>query len=173
MIWTREETTIGHHKRHACTIKNRWGADAEGNLIAQEIDVLADAGAYTSSTPYVLASMLIHATGPYEVPNVWVDARACYTNNLPAGAFLELTYRARVAVRLWRTPGGACRRGAYRPDGRGPGRRPGRNAQPQRRDRVIDLQHDVPAAARSERACNARSRRAGGWMEKERERLVA
>jgi CO/xanthine dehydrogenase Mo-binding subunit len=87
MIWTREETTIGHHKRHACWISHRWAADEDGKILAQKTDILFDAGAYMSSTPYVLASTVLHSTGPYEVPNVWIDARAAYTNNPPGGAF--------------------------------------------------------------------------------------
>ncbi len=87
LVWTREETTIGHHKRHAMRIHHRWGATRDGRLLFQETDILADAGAYASTSTYVLASTLLSSTGPYEVPHVSVDARAVFTNNVTAGAF--------------------------------------------------------------------------------------
>ena len=87
LIWTRRETTIGHHKRHPMRIRHRWGATRDGRIVAQEIDILADAGAYASTSAYVVASTVLLSTGPYEVPHVSVDARVAYTNNLPNGAF--------------------------------------------------------------------------------------
>lgn len=87
LVWNREETTLGHHKRHPMRIRHRWGATHDGQLLVQETEILADAGAYASTSAYVLASTVLLSTGPYEVPNVRVDARAVYTNNLVSGAF--------------------------------------------------------------------------------------
>jgi CO/xanthine dehydrogenase Mo-binding subunit len=87
LVWNRYETTIGHHKRHPMTIRNKWGAMRDGRIVAQEIDILADAGAYASTSAYVVNSTVLVCTGPYDVPNVKVDARAVYTNNPPSGAF--------------------------------------------------------------------------------------
>ncbi|HEC21542.1 MAG TPA: xanthine dehydrogenase family protein molybdopterin-binding subunit [Chloroflexi bacterium] len=87
IVWSREETTIGHHKRHPMRIRHRWGATREGRIVAQETEILADAGAYASTSSYVVASTVLLSTGPYEVPNLWLDARAVYTNNIPCGAF--------------------------------------------------------------------------------------
>ncbi len=86
-VWTRAETTIGHHKRHPMRIRHRWGATRDGRIVAQETDILADAGAYASTSAYVVASTVLLSTGPYEVPHVAVDAQVAYTNNLPCGAF--------------------------------------------------------------------------------------
>ncbi|MCZ7567339.1 MAG: molybdopterin-dependent oxidoreductase [Ardenticatenaceae bacterium] len=87
MIWSREESIAGHHKRHPMWLKAKWGARADGALTAAEVDVIADAGAYASTSREVLAGVTLMSTGPYEIPNVKVDACAVYTNNLPAGAF--------------------------------------------------------------------------------------
>lgn len=87
LIWSRPETTIGHHKRHPMRIHEIWGATRDGRLLAQKIDILADAGAYTSTSESVVQSGVLACTGPYDVPNVSVDARPVYTNNLPSGAF--------------------------------------------------------------------------------------
>jgi len=87
IIWTREESIIGHHKRHPYIIRTRWGADSEGRVIAAEATVIADAGAYAYTSTKVLGNATLMCTGPYEIENVAVDASAVYTNNIPGGAF--------------------------------------------------------------------------------------
>jgi CO/xanthine dehydrogenase Mo-binding subunit len=87
IIWSREESILGHHKRHAYYFKTRWGADKMGMLLAAEVEVVADCGAYIYTTPKVLGNATLMCTGPYEIPNVKVDSFAVYTNNLPGGAF--------------------------------------------------------------------------------------
>lgn len=87
IIWTREESIIGHHKRHLYILKSRWGATKEGKVIAAEVDVYADAGAYNYTSNKVLGNATLMCTGPYEIPNVRVDSYAVYTNNIPGGAF--------------------------------------------------------------------------------------
>ena len=86
-VWTREETTIGHPKRHPMHIRHRWGATRQGKLVAQEIEIVADAGAYASTSASVLSTTVQMCSGPYVVPNVRVEARAVYTNNPVSGAF--------------------------------------------------------------------------------------
>jgi CO/xanthine dehydrogenase Mo-binding subunit len=87
MIWSREESMVGHHKRHPMTLRCRWGATRAGRLVAADCEIVADAGAYASTSPKVLGNATVMCTGPYEIPNVAVDAYAVYTNNLPSGAF--------------------------------------------------------------------------------------
>lgn len=86
-IWSREESIIGHCKRHPMTIRAKWGAMADGALIAAETEIISDAGAYMYTSNKVLSNTILMCTGPYEFPNVTVDAYAVYTNNLPGGAF--------------------------------------------------------------------------------------
>ena len=50
------------------------------------MDIESDAGAYASTSTSVLDNFLFAATGPYNIPNVCVDGRAVYTNNIPTGA---------------------------------------------------------------------------------------
>ncbi len=87
IMWSREESIIGHHKRHAYTFKGKWGATKEGKILAAEVKAVADGGAYIYTSTKVLANAFLQCTGPYEIPNVWVDADAVYTNNVPGGAF--------------------------------------------------------------------------------------
>ena len=87
IIWSREESMIGHHKRHAYVIRSKWGATREGKLVGAQVEVIEDGGAYAYTSTKVLGNATLMCTGPYEVPNVKVDAYAVYTNNIPGGAF--------------------------------------------------------------------------------------
>jgi CO/xanthine dehydrogenase Mo-binding subunit len=87
IIWSREESIAGHCKRHQMFIHARTGATRDGKLVAAEVKVIADAGAYCYTSPKVLGNATLTCTGPYEIPNVKVDAHAVYTNNIPGGAF--------------------------------------------------------------------------------------
>lgn len=87
VIWSREESIVGHHKRHPYVIKSRWGATREGKVIAAEVEVVADGGAYAYTSTKVLGNATLMCTGPYDIENVKVDSYAVYTNNIPGGAF--------------------------------------------------------------------------------------
>jgi len=87
IIWSREESIIGHHKRHPYILRTRWGATREGKVIAAEVEVIADGGAYAYTSTKVLGNATLMCTGPYVIPNVNVDSYAVYTNNIPGGAF--------------------------------------------------------------------------------------
>jgi CO/xanthine dehydrogenase Mo-binding subunit len=87
LTWTREESLIGHHKRHPMRFRTRWGANRDGRIVAVENECIADGGAYASTSAEVLNNAAIYAAGCYEVEHISADAYAVYTNNLPAGAF--------------------------------------------------------------------------------------
>lgn len=87
IIWSREESMRGHHKRHPITITSKWGATREGKITAAEVVVVGDAGAYAYTSSKVLGNANLTCTGPYVIPNAQVDTYAVYTNNLPSGAF--------------------------------------------------------------------------------------
>jgi len=87
MVWNREESIIGHHKRHPFTITTKWGAKRDGTIVAAEIESVADGGAYASTSVEVLKCASIFACGPYSIPNVATDGIVVYTNNVPSGAF--------------------------------------------------------------------------------------
>ena len=85
--WSREESIIGHHKRHPYFITAKWGAKRDGTIVAVETTLIADGGAYASTSVEVLKGAMTFAHGPYDIPNVSVDGFAVYTNNVPSGAF--------------------------------------------------------------------------------------
>jgi len=86
ITWSREESIRGHCKRHPIWFRCKWGATAEGKLVAAEVRVLGDGGAYCYTTNKVLGNTTLTCTGPYEFPNVKVDVDGVYTNNPPSGA---------------------------------------------------------------------------------------
>ena len=87
IVWSRQESIIGHHKRHPYLIRAKWGATKDGRIVAAKAEVLADAGAYNYTSNKVLGNAVIAVSGPYAIENVYVDAYAIYTNNIPGGAF--------------------------------------------------------------------------------------
>ncbi len=87
MVFTRKESLLVHPKRHATMIKMKTGAMKDGTLVAHEVEIYGDGGAYASLSNHVMLRCTTHAAGPYEVPNARVNTYAMYTNNVPAGAF--------------------------------------------------------------------------------------
>jgi CO/xanthine dehydrogenase Mo-binding subunit len=85
MVWTREESMRCHGKRHPFTMRYRWGAK-DGRLTAAKVELIADAGAYSSTSKAVVPGALSVAVGPYNIPNVAVDACVVHTNNPPTMA---------------------------------------------------------------------------------------
>lgn len=81
LTYTREESILAHSKRHPYVMKYRTGATKDGKIIAMEAELVSDAGAYTYLTPWVLLYSAVNAAGPYDIPNVKVDATAVLTNN--------------------------------------------------------------------------------------------
>jgi CO/xanthine dehydrogenase Mo-binding subunit len=87
LVWSREESIVAHHKRHPITVRCRWGARRDGKITAVEAEVLADGGAYASTSVEVTKVATLFASGCYEIPNISVDGYVVYTNNVPCGAF--------------------------------------------------------------------------------------
>jgi len=87
MQWTRAESMLAGTKRNPMTIRMRTACDGDGRLLAQEVDILADSGAYASLSPGVLDTAHEHALGPYVAPNVKTLGRLAYTSNGTCGAF--------------------------------------------------------------------------------------
>lgn len=86
MVLTREESLRVHVKKHAFNMRYKAGATKDGKLVALEAQLLIDTGAYGSWGIEVTEQATIFSTGPYDIPNVSVDATAVYTNNVPCGA---------------------------------------------------------------------------------------
>ena len=86
MILSREEVFTATTKTHAMKIRQRLGADRDGRLVALDLDILSDGGAYRSYSMTVAGRCLIHAGMPYRIPNLRARFRTIFTNHVPSGA---------------------------------------------------------------------------------------
>jgi nicotinate dehydrogenase large molybdopterin subunit len=85
-VLTREESIITTSKRHAFTLYYRFGATGSGKLTAAHVTIIGNGGAYASLGTAVLTRSATMAIGPYDCPNVHVDAYEVYTNYPIGGA---------------------------------------------------------------------------------------
>ena len=125
MIYDRHEDIAATTKRHPAIVRHRTGVTRDGRLLAQDIEVVMDGGAYCTLTPVVLSRGALHAGGPYHCPNVRIRARATRTNTPPNGAFRGFgapqtefaaeTHLNRIAEALGISPLAIRRRNVYQP----------------------------------------------------------
>ncbi|MEZ4361775.1 MAG: xanthine dehydrogenase family protein molybdopterin-binding subunit [Kofleriaceae bacterium] len=87
IVYDREEDIAATTKRHPAWIHHRLGVDADGELVAIDVDVIMDGGAYLTLSPVVLSRGVLHAAGPYRCPVVRIRGRVVATNHPPHGAF--------------------------------------------------------------------------------------
>ena len=86
MVYSREESFVGHIHRHPARIWAEHRATKEGKLVAVRMRILLDGGAYASSSTAVISNACSFAVGPYVVDNVLIEGTCVYTNNPPCGA---------------------------------------------------------------------------------------
>jgi aldehyde oxidoreductase len=84
---SREESFLMHAKRHPIRMEYTAGCGADGLLTALRVRAVGDSGAYASVGMKVLERMAGHASGPYLVGSIDVEAIAARTNNPVCGAF--------------------------------------------------------------------------------------
>jgi CO/xanthine dehydrogenase Mo-binding subunit len=87
MVYDRMEDLAATTKRHPSRVRHRTALDSDGKLLAMEIDLSTDGGAYSTLSATVLSRATLHSTGPYLCPNVRVRSRSWATNTIPYGAF--------------------------------------------------------------------------------------
>ena len=83
---TRGESIRHHPKRHPVVMDMELAADENGKLVGLRLQAVGDTGAYASVGTKVVERVAGHATAGYFVPNVDIEAKTVYTNNLPCGA---------------------------------------------------------------------------------------
>jgi CO/xanthine dehydrogenase Mo-binding subunit len=87
IMYDRSEDMAATTKRHPSRTRIRAAVTADGKLLAGDIELAIDGGAYSTLSPTVLSRATIHAGGPYCWPNMRVRSRAYATNTPPHGAF--------------------------------------------------------------------------------------
>jgi CO/xanthine dehydrogenase Mo-binding subunit len=87
MVYDRTEDLAATTKRHPSRVRHRTALDKDGKLLAMDIEVVTDGGAYSTLSSTVLSRATLHSPGPYVCPNVRVRSRSWATNTVPYGAF--------------------------------------------------------------------------------------
>ena len=87
IVYDRHEDMAATTKRHPALVRHKTGLTKDGRLVAQDIEVVMDGGAYATLSAVVLSRGTLHASGCYECPNVRVRSRAVMTHTPPNGAF--------------------------------------------------------------------------------------
>jgi len=86
IVYSREESFVGHVHRHPAKIWAEHRATSAGRLVCVRVRILLDGGAYASSSAAVTANAACFACGPYKVDNALIESTCVYTNNPPCGA---------------------------------------------------------------------------------------
>lgn len=84
---SRRESIVSGIKKHPMKITAKTGATKTGKLLAHQVRIIADTGAYATLGPAVLDFAVEHAVGPYVIPNVETKGVCVFTNNGVAGEF--------------------------------------------------------------------------------------
>ncbi|MEW6673949.1 MAG: xanthine dehydrogenase family protein molybdopterin-binding subunit [Thermodesulfobacteriota bacterium] len=87
MVLTREEVFTSSLVRHPSVIKIKTGVKKDGTILAREVDLIYDTGAYSEKGPTVCQQASTAGPGPYNIPHVKVSGYCVYTNKPVAGAF--------------------------------------------------------------------------------------
>src|ERR1035437_3996217 len=87
IVYDRMEDLAATTKRHPSRVRHRTAIDKNGKLLAMDIEIATDGGAYATLSSTVLSRATLHSSGPYVCPNVRVRSRAWATNTVPYGAF--------------------------------------------------------------------------------------
>jgi carbon-monoxide dehydrogenase large subunit len=85
-VYSREEEFQATTVRHPYIITCRSGVRKDGTLVARQVNILSDTGAYVSWGAWTLSKASIHAAGPYNIPHVKTEGVLVYTNNCVGGA---------------------------------------------------------------------------------------
>lgn len=85
-IWTREEEFVASTHRAATHIWFKDGVARDGRILARKVKMVRDGGAYPSTNDYVIRKASYGIAGPYNIPNVWIDSYAVFTNKRPTSS---------------------------------------------------------------------------------------
>jgi len=84
---SRWESVRAGLKKHPMRIAMKTGIDESGRLIAHQVSIIADTGAYSTLGAEVLNFATEHVIGPYRIDNVDVKGVSVFTNNGVSGEF--------------------------------------------------------------------------------------
>ncbi len=87
LVFSREEEfRAPDRRREGMIIDITTGLDADGAIVARIGHALLDCGAYIADGAFFPQLAAMHISGPYKVPNLFIDASLVYTNHQPSGS---------------------------------------------------------------------------------------
>ena len=90
MTYSREDEFQVSTVRAAYIMQYKSGLKKDGTLVARELELIADSGAYVSTGYGSLDKACLQGAGPYRVPHVKIDGYLVYTNNPIGGSMRGL-----------------------------------------------------------------------------------
>lgn len=89
MVMSYAEELIAANPRHPAVITMKTGVKKDGRLVARQVNVFWNGGAYGAMKPIPSVNLpgAVRAAGCYRIPNVKIDSYAAYTNCVPCGHF--------------------------------------------------------------------------------------
>ncbi|MCI8492863.1 MULTISPECIES: xanthine dehydrogenase family protein molybdopterin-binding subunit [Anaerotruncus] len=85
--YTREEEFEDSYVRQGVHIKIKTGVRKDGKILAEKVEYVWDAGAYTEYGVNIVKAAGLAALGPYDIPNAWADSYCVYTNHPVGGPY--------------------------------------------------------------------------------------
>lgn len=86
IVYNREESLCTTRARHPMVLKLKTGVKKDGTLVALDLTVISDGGAYISTGVVALYIAVSHLSLPYRLANYRVNGYRVYTNKQPSGA---------------------------------------------------------------------------------------
>ncbi|MBI2848788.1 MAG: molybdopterin-dependent oxidoreductase [Chloroflexi bacterium] len=86
IVYNREEVFLSTRQRHPMVLLVKTGVKRDGTLMAQEMKLIADGGAYNSTAPLIITLSVYFLMIPYIIPNLKFEGRHVYTNKPVGGA---------------------------------------------------------------------------------------
>ena len=86
IAFTREDEFEVSTVRHPYLLKYKSGLKKDGTLVARQVEIISDSGAYVCWGESTLTKACVHAAGPYRIPHVRIDGYVVYTNKPVGGA---------------------------------------------------------------------------------------
>jgi len=82
LVLTREETFCATCSDHRLTVAVKTGVKSDGTLMAQEVKMINDCGAYRGSSPVVMFLGYANSSPIYNVPHISFEGKGVYTNKM-------------------------------------------------------------------------------------------
>ncbi|HMD79380.1 MAG TPA: xanthine dehydrogenase family protein molybdopterin-binding subunit [Nitrososphaerales archaeon] len=92
LVLSRKENFASSASREGVVANVKAGFKKDGRCMAYKVRFVLDAGAYADYTVNVSRAMGYSAEGVYEIPNVYCESLAVYTNKIPTTAMRGFGY---------------------------------------------------------------------------------